>query len=100
MKVASGDGTKPAIAKTNPIFASIYKEASKDLKYYITLVDPFPDAVKQDSLPRLVYNRGVKATIESGVFEDAEVRLHTEAAFNGEWFASVRQKLSAIQFCV
>ena len=88
--VASGDGTKPAIAKTNPIFASIYREASKDLKHYITLVDPFPDAVKQDILPRHVYNSGVKATIKSGAFEDVEVRLHAEAAFDGEWFASVR----------
>ena len=87
--VASGDGTKPAIAKTNPIFASIYKEASKELKRYITLVDPFPDAVKQDGLPRQFYNSGVKAAIESGAFEEAEVRPHAEIAFDGEWFASV-----------
>jgi hypothetical protein len=89
--VASGDGTKPDIAKTDPLFASIYKEAFKEIKYQIFLVDPFPNTVKQDCLPRQVFNYGVKATIESGVFRGTKVHSRAATAFDGEWFASVSQ---------
>jgi hypothetical protein len=87
--VTSGDGTKPAIAITDPLFASIYKEALKELKYQLSLVDPFPNVVRHDSLPRRVYNYGINATIESGTFEEAEVRSHAMTAFDREWLSSV-----------
>jgi hypothetical protein len=87
--ITSGNGTKPNIAITDPLFARIYKEATKELKYQLSLVNPFPNAVKQDNLPRHVYSCGIKATIESGDFKEAEVRSRAVMAFDGEWFSAV-----------
>ena len=72
------------------------QEASKELKYQIHFADPFPDAVKQDSLPRQVYSCGIEATIKSGAFKGAEVRSRAAATFDGEWFSSVCQRLPSV----
>jgi hypothetical protein len=62
----------------------------KELKYQLSLVDPFPNVVKQDTLPCQVYNHSVEATIESGVFEEVDVRSRAIMAFDREWLSSVR----------
>jgi len=93
--VTSGDGTKPDIANRDPLFANIYKEASKELRYQLFFIDPFPNAVKQDALPRQLYNYGINATLESDTFKEAEVRAATKS-FDGQWYASVSRSLPSV----
>jgi hypothetical protein len=50
-RAAAGDGKKPAIAKEDPVFGVVYKNAGLELKRHIYFVNAFPTSAESDNLP-------------------------------------------------
>jgi len=98
-KVAVGDGKKPPITKEDPVFDAVYKSATGELKRQICFVNPFPDSVKSDNLPRAVYNHGVHSVIKSGLYSHDDLRKLT-TGYDGQWFSCVRPSYGYLIFLI
>jgi hypothetical protein len=85
-QAAAGDGKKPAIAKEDPVFGVIYKNAGLELKRHIYFVNAFPTSAESDNLPCKVYNYGVNFMIKSKLFGQDKLQ-GIEKAFDGKWLS-------------
>ena len=88
-RTTAGDGKKPTVAKEDPVFDAIYKNAVLELKRQIYFVNAFPASAKLDNLPRKAYNYGVHLVTKSESFSRDELQ-ETSKAFDGKWLSCVR----------
>ena len=86
--MAAGDGNKPTVAKESPVFSTIYKNATLELKRQMYFINAFPTSTKSDILPRIAYDHGVALVKESGLFSRNELQ-GVDRAFDGKWRACV-----------